>query len=134
MGYRVTRPEDVGLDGIHGLPERGRNGLVVQPVDFAHQQCPALDVGQGRDFGVQSSKVWRLADLGAKHAFLRAGLGWGHMPLHMVEADLANGALVRIELMVNPTLGPGFSMHAIHLNELPPGPAGRWFIDRLKQA
>lgn len=89
---------------------------------------------QGRDFGVQSAQVWRLADLGAKHAFLRAGLGWGHMPLHMVEADLANGALVRIELMVNPTLGPGFSMHAIHLNELPPGPAGRWFIDRLKQA
>jgi len=89
---------------------------------------------QGRDFGVQSSKVWRLADLGAKHAFLRAGLGWGHMPLHMVEADIENGSLVRIELMVHPTLGPGFSMHAIHLKEQPPGPAGRWFIDRLKQA
>jgi len=89
---------------------------------------------QGRDFGVQSAQVWRLADLGAKHAFLRAGLGWGHMPLHMVSADIANGSLVRIALMVHPTLGPGFSMHAIHLNEQPPGPAGRWFIDRLKSA
>jgi DNA-binding transcriptional LysR family regulator len=89
---------------------------------------------QGRDFGVQSAKVWRLADLGAKHAFLRAGLGWGRMPLHMVKADIEQGLLVQVELMVHPTLGPGFSMHAIHLKEQPPGPAGRWFIDRLKEA
>jgi DNA-binding transcriptional LysR family regulator len=88
---------------------------------------------QGRDFGVQSSRVWRLADLGAKHAFLRAGLGWGHMPLHIVKADIEQGSLVPIEMMVHPTLGSGFSMHAIHLKEQPPGPAGRWFIDRLKQ-
>lgn len=39
-----------------------------------------------------------LADLGAKHAFLRAGLGWGSMPLSMVEEDIARGALGRIEL------------------------------------
>ena len=32
----------------------------------------------GRNFGVMSSKTWRLGDLGAKHAFLRAGLGWGY--------------------------------------------------------
>ena len=34
-----------------------------------------------------SPKTWRLSDLAAKHAFLRAGLGWGGMPLHLVEAD-----------------------------------------------
>jgi DNA-binding transcriptional LysR family regulator len=39
---------------------------------------------EGRDFGVLSPLTWRMADLGAKHAFLRAGLGWGHMPLHLV--------------------------------------------------
>ena len=33
-----------------------------------------------RDFGVISVKSWRLADLGAKHALLLAGLGWGSMP------------------------------------------------------
>jgi DNA-binding transcriptional LysR family regulator len=89
---------------------------------------------EGRDFGVLSSQVWRLADLGAKHAFLRAGLGWGHMPLHMVEADLASGALVKVELEIHPTAGPGFSMHALHMSAHPPGPAGRWFIEQLKQA
>ncbi len=29
-------------------------------------------------------RTWRLADLGAKHAFLRAGLGWGGMPVDQV--------------------------------------------------
>jgi hypothetical protein len=36
--------------------------------------------------------------LGAKHAFLRAGLGWGGMPFAMVERDLADGLLVEIKL------------------------------------
>ena len=75
-----------------------------------------------------------VADLGAKHAFLRAGLGWGHMPLHMVEGDLRDGTLVRIALETSPTLGAGFSMHAIHRKDLPPGPAGRWFVERLKDS
>ena len=36
--------------------------------------------------------------MGAKHAFLRAGLGWGGMPFAMVERDLADGLLVEIKL------------------------------------
>jgi DNA-binding transcriptional LysR family regulator len=35
---------------------------------------------EGRDFGVLSPLIWRLADLGAKHAFLQAGFGWGICP------------------------------------------------------
>lgn len=62
----------------------------------------------GREFGVMSQQVWRLADLGAKHAFLRAGLGWGSMPLHMVEQDLADGRLVRLSLRAHPLLGTAF--------------------------
>lgn len=89
---------------------------------------------EGRDFGVLAAQRWRLADLGAKHAFLKAGLGWGYMPLHMVEADLVSGDLLAIELEISPTAGQGFAMHAIHLSAHPPGPAGRWFIDKLKHA
>ncbi len=86
----------------------------------------------GRNFGVVAAQTWRLADLGAKHAFLRAGLGWGYMPLHMVDDDLRTGKLVRIALEAHAPLGPGFSMHAIHMRDHPPGPAGRWFINQLK--
>jgi DNA-binding transcriptional LysR family regulator len=34
--------------------------------------------------GLLSPRVWRLCDLAAKHHFLRAGFGFGIMPLHMV--------------------------------------------------
>jgi DNA-binding transcriptional LysR family regulator len=41
-------------------------------------------------------KIWRLSHLGAKLAFLRAGLGFGSMPLHTIEAELVSGALIEI--------------------------------------
>lgn len=110
-------------------------GTVMRAEAARHVQLVLTDrstLTRGRDFGVLSPHIWRLADLGAKHAFLRAGLGWGNMPLHMVEHDLESGALVRIELETHPVLGSGFSMHAIFMKDQPPGPAGRWFIDRLK--
>jgi DNA-binding transcriptional LysR family regulator len=77
--------------------------------------------------------VWRLSHLGAKLAFLRAGLGFGLMPLHMIEADLASGALVRIIAESSPFDGYDVAMAAIYRMDSPPGPAGRWFIERLKQ-
>jgi len=79
-------------------------------------------------------KVWRLSHLGAKLAFLRAGFGFGGMPLHSVEADLASGALVEIMPEDAPAGGHVLEMWATYRTDTPPGPAGRWFIDRLKQA
>ena len=87
----------------------------------------------GQSYGVYSQNTWRLADMGAKHAFLRAGFGFGHMPMFMVEDDIASGRLraVRIEM-------PGkvrliMPMHAVYRKEAPPGPAGRWLIQSLKR-
>jgi DNA-binding transcriptional LysR family regulator len=89
-------------------------------------------LSDGRDFGVVSPLNWRLADLGAKHAFLRAGLGWGHMPLHMVKADLDSGALVKIRVEGVPR-DFALPMRAVFRKDAPPGPAGRAFIAQLKQ-
>jgi DNA-binding transcriptional LysR family regulator len=94
--------------------------------DIAHLAPP------GR-LGLLSPKVWRLSHLGAKLAFLRAGLGFGLMPLHMIEADLASGALVRIIAESSPFDGYAVAMSAIYRTDSPPGPAGRWFIERLKE-
>ena len=87
---------------------------------------------EGRNFGVVSPLTWRLADLGAKHAFLKASLGWGHMPLHMVQADLDRGALVKIRVqgIARDTV---MSMSAVFRKDAPPGPAGRAFLAQLKQ-
>jgi DNA-binding transcriptional LysR family regulator len=86
-----------------------------------------------RDNGVLSRRNWRLGDLGAKHAMLLGGLGWGGMPMHMVEADLAAGRLCRIEPEEwgqSPD-GVQLSMCVIHRSDHLLGPAGRWLSEWL---
>jgi len=91
----------------------------------------ALSAGQ--EFGVLSPRNWRLADLGAKHAFLLAGLGFGGMPSAMIERDIAEGALVELVIEDMPAEGMFLTMFAAWRIDTPPGPAGRWFIDRTKE-
>lgn len=90
------------------------------------------ELTKGREFGVFSPRTWRLADLGAKHAFLRSGLGWGGMPLDVVADDLASGQLVRLDLADGPKRGFHLDMWAVYPAERPPGPAGRWLIAKLR--
>jgi DNA-binding transcriptional LysR family regulator len=91
------------------------------------------DLSRPGGIGLLSPRVWRLSHVGAKLAFLRAGLGFGLMPLHMVEADLASGALIQITGESAPPGGHIITMSAVYRTDTPPGPAGRWFIDRLIQ-
>jgi len=90
------------------------------------------ELSAGREFGVISRTTWRLADLFAKHAFLRKGLGWGGMPRHAVQADLDNGALVELDIEDAPPGALILPMFAVYPAAAPPGPAGRWLIERLK--
>jgi DNA-binding transcriptional LysR family regulator len=87
---------------------------------------------QGRDFGVLSVKSWRLADLGAKHALLLAGMGWGNMPKPMVNDDLRRGRLVELKIE---TLTEGlYPFHTVYRSDTPPGPAASWLMERLAMA
>ena len=56
------------------------------------------------------------------------------MPLHAIQTDFASGALVEITPEDEPAGGYVVEMRAAYGADSPPGPAGRWFIDRLKQA
>jgi len=87
---------------------------------------------QGRDFGVLSVRSWRLADLGAKHALLLAGMGWGIMPKPMVNDDLKRGRLV--ELKIETPGEPAYPLHTVYRNDRPPGPAASWLMERLASA
>lgn len=86
---------------------------------------------EGQDFAVLSPKTWRLADLGAKHALLREGIGWGNMPLTMIADDLASGALIRLDMPENP--GGTYRFSGIWRRDAPPGPAGQWLLDQFTQ-
>jgi DNA-binding transcriptional LysR family regulator len=89
-------------------------------------------LSKGREFGVVAAQTWRLADLGAKHHFLKAGFGWGHMPLPVIEQDLREGKLVKIRIDGSPPSAHVMGMHAVWRRDAPPGPAGRAFIAWLK--
>ena len=90
------------------------------------------DLMGGKEYGVLSPSTWRLADLSTKYAFLKDCLGWGSMPLHMVEHDIDVGSLVVLDVPGIPRSGQPLAMSAVHQAASPPGPAGRWFIDHIK--
>lgn len=90
------------------------------------------DLTAGRDFAVASPMTWRLADLSTKHAFLKDCVGWGGMPWHMIEKDVAAGTLVTLDVDEMPLTGFMLTMSAFHRASAPPGPAGKWFVDQLK--
>ena len=89
-------------------------------------------LSSGTEIGVVSTKPWRLADLGAKHAFLKAGMGWGGMPLHLVQADIDSGALGILDVVEMPRRGAWVPLSAVFKADAPPGPGGRWLIERIK--
>ena len=146
VGSVPTAPDSITLERLLGLPmimvaAREHplaliDGVIPKTELAKHIQLVLTDRSEltvGREFGVMSPLTWRLGDLFAKHAFLLKGLGWGGMPLHAVKQDLVEGRLVKlsIEDMVEQSLV--LPMSAAYLTANPPGPAGRWLIDRLKQ-
>lgn len=118
---------DHPLAAFDGRVPREELGKHIQLVLTDRSQLMA-----GRDYGVVSPTTWRLADLSTKHAFLKQGLGWGGMPLHMVEQDVAEGRLVILDVDEVPATGMRIATSVFHLASAPPGPAGRWLIDHLK--
>ena len=106
------------------------------PIDSAalreHVQLVLTDrtaITEGQDFGVLALRTWRLGDLGAKHALLLAGLGWGNMPAEMVQNDLAAGRLVQLQVAAAPE--HHYPISLIYRTDTPPGPAGSWLSERL---
>ena len=88
-------------------------------------------VSAGLSHGVISHRTWRFADLTTRLDFLLAGFGWCNMPAHMVRDHVEAGRLKVLDLKEKN--GPLFAVHVIHERGRPPGRAGRWLIDRIRQ-
>lgn len=120
---------------LHSHPLAAINGTIPKAELAKHTQLVITDRSElmaGQDYGVMSPHTWRLADLSAKHAFILNGVGWGGMPLHMVEHDLAAGILQVLDVENIPQGGKKLTMQAVYPQAAPPGPAGRWFIDQVQ--
>ena len=146
VGSLPIAPDSMTLERLQGLPMSmvaarehplARISGVITKADLAkHVQLVLTDRSEltaGREFGVMSPLTWRLGDLFAKHAFLLKGLGWGGMPLHAVKQDLLEGRLVKLSIEDLAEESLILPMSAAYLTAKPPGPAGRWLIERLKQ-
>lgn len=117
-------------------PLAARRGALTADELREHLQLVLSDRsarGGGPDRGVLGLRTWRLGDLGAKHAMLLAGLGWGSMPIHVIADDLAAGRLVRL----TPASWDGSSrlphlpVMVVHRRDRTLGTAGRWLFERL---
>ncbi|AZI35470.1 putative LysR family transcriptional regulator [Caenibius tardaugens NBRC 16725] len=84
---------------------------------------------EGQDYSVMSPTTWRLADLGAKHALLREGVGWGNMPLPLIQSDLAAGTLVQLAMPDYP--GGIYRFAGVWRRDTPPGPAASWLLEQF---
>ena len=86
------------------------------------------------DLGAHSVNRWRINDLDLRHRMILGGLGWGTMPAHLVEQDIAVGRLVALPLdQTDPANRmPEVTFSAAHRTSDPLGPAARWLVDRLQ--
>ncbi|MCX7282909.1 MAG: LysR family transcriptional regulator [Novosphingobium sp.] len=99
-----------------------------------HRQLVLTDrskLTEGRDFSVFAASTWRLGDLGARHALMREGIGWGNMPMHLIETDLASGRLKRLTIPEWP--GMAYRFHALWRRDCPGGPAQNWLREAFRQ-
>lgn len=133
---RIPLPEAVVVEPVAspGHPLARRRGPIPDAALGDEVQIVLTDRSrrtEGRDFAVLSERRIRTADLGAKHALLRAGLGWGFMPRELVQEDLAAGRLVVLRLGSRRPETRSMPLYLIHPRGDPPGPAGRWIIARL---
>jgi DNA-binding transcriptional LysR family regulator len=127
----------IQIGGVPFIPVAAPN----HPLALAGDTSPSLALehvqlvlsdqptAEGRDYGVVSLTNWRVGDLTLKHKLLIRGIGWGGMPEPMVRADIESGRLVRLHLP--DWRGGEYEMQVVHKIETPPGPAGRWLIERL---
>jgi DNA-binding transcriptional LysR family regulator len=81
---------------------RARADLADHAELLVRDSSPAVEEGTEAWFGGPSRTV-HLPDFPTKHTALLEGLGFGWMPLHLIENDLARGRLVALELVGEPS-------------------------------
>ena len=113
-------------------PLAGLGGVIPRDVAARHVQLRVADRSRYTVPHDATAPTWRLGDLATQHAFLCAGLGWGHMPVAQAMDDVAAGRLVVVRIAGMPSDAPHYAMRSIYRKDSPPGPAARWFLDRLR--
>jgi len=115
----------------HPLAELGSRAPLGLPDLAGYQQVVLIDptsLSEGRSFGVLSPFTCRVNTQEAKVALIRAGLGWGRLPVWQVQDDLDSGRLMRVAI---PDLGRNSEVQSeaylAHRLDEPLGPVAQAF-------
>ena len=85
------------------------------------------------DHGVFSPRTWRVVDLATKQALIAGGLGWGHMPEHLVREELRSGRLVALRLDAWGGVAPRRSLLLVWRRQAVMGPVAAWAQHHLSE-
>jgi DNA-binding transcriptional LysR family regulator len=110
-------------------PGRVPRTLIDKQVQLVVSDGAAL--AEGMPLGALSPQTWQVTDLQVKREFLCAGFGWGCMPLHIVEEDIAVGRLVQIDVEGLLPEMLGIPLSSVYRRDLPLGPAANWLLNQL---
>lgn len=102
-------------------------------VDAIHVVLSGCDDDAVSDQVGLSPRTWRVGDLHTKHEMLRAGLGWGNLPEHLIREDLRKGTLVVIRPTAWGDHENSLNLLVIYRRDTVFGPAQRWLQEQLTQ-
>ncbi|MEL7098233.1 MAG: LysR family transcriptional regulator [Pseudomonadota bacterium] len=114
-----------------GHPLAAMQGPVPEAALEDHRQLTTVTTALGRYPNQLAQATWEAADLGMRRDMLLAGLGWGTIPSHAVEADIAAGRLVELALGPRPGDVMAVPMFLAHRRDTPLGPVGRMLLDAM---
>jgi DNA-binding transcriptional LysR family regulator len=123
----------------HPLAELAKEGHRLDAA--ALSSAVQIVLGEHRDpsarapelHGVLSPRTWRVVDLATKHALIGGGLGWGHLPEHVVREDLRAGRLVELQLDAWTKGVPRRSLMLVWRPGVVLGPVAKWAEKRLAE-
>lgn len=117
-------------------PLASHNGVVPESVLRQHVQLVLSDrdpdAFKERDLGVAGGPTWRFMDMQLRLSSLRAGAGYGSLPLWSAQPELRAGRLVRVSLAL--PLPEPLTVVASRQATRAFGPAARWLVDALSAA
>jgi len=89
--HGVAAPQGLPFEITRSLtPARMRDAVQVIIRDAA--RAAARDY-----FVIEGARNWTVGDQHTKKELILRGMGWGHIPLHMVDKELRSGKLVSLE-------------------------------------
>ena len=119
----------------HDHPLAEHDGPIPSQTLRAHNQLVLTtdDAQAHRSVINPPQALWHTADLHTKLAMLRAGLGWGNLPTHMIQDDLAGGRLKVIEPLVWQHVQWSLPLYTIWPKSAHQGPVLSWITQALSE-